>query len=105
MQTGMANQGLLAGSSLPSRFPNRDHHGLWGELHARRVAERGAGAGDALGPGGIQCAGRRQDGIGLPGAPLYGPLLYITYGASPQRGKEPVLLESKSPVGLAAQGA
>jgi hypothetical protein len=34
-----------------------------------------------------------------------GALLYLTYGASPQRGKEPVLLESKSPVGLAAEGA
>jgi hypothetical protein len=42
----------------------------------------------------------------VSGAPLYGrALLYITYGASPQRGKEPVLLESKSPLGLAAEGA
>jgi formate transporter len=41
----------------------------------------------------------------VSGALFTGALLYITYGASPQRGQEPVLLESKSPVGLAAEGA
>jgi formate/nitrite transporter FocA (FNT family) len=41
----------------------------------------------------------------VSGALFTGALLYITYGASPQRGKEPVVLESKSPVGLAAERA
>jgi hypothetical protein len=49
----------------------------------------------------------RQVTIGniVSGALFTGALLDITYGASSQRGKEPVLLESKSPVGLAAEGA
>jgi formate/nitrite transporter len=41
----------------------------------------------------------------ISGALFTGALLYLTYGASPQRGKEPVLLEPKAPVGLAAEGA
>jgi len=41
----------------------------------------------------------------VSGALFTGALLYFTYGASPQRSKEPVLLESKSPVGLAAERA
>jgi len=41
----------------------------------------------------------------VSGALFTGALLYITYGSSPQRGKAPVLVESKSPVGLAAEGA
>jgi len=41
----------------------------------------------------------------LSGALFTGTLLYFTYGTSPGRGKEPVLIESKSPVGLAAEGA
>jgi len=41
----------------------------------------------------------------VSGALFTGALLYITYGASPKRGKEPVVLEAKSPVGLAAEGA
>jgi len=41
----------------------------------------------------------------VSGALFTGALLYIIYGASPQRGKEPVLLEWKSPVGRAAEGA
>jgi formate/nitrite transporter len=41
----------------------------------------------------------------VSGALFTGALLYLTYGASPQHHKEPVLLESKSPVGLAAERA
>ncbi|MGA8440977.1 MAG: hypothetical protein WB762_18100 [Candidatus Sulfotelmatobacter sp.] len=43
----------------------------------------------------------------IRGGSLYitGAPLYLPYGASPQRGKEPVPLESKSAVGLAAEGA
>lgn len=41
----------------------------------------------------------------LSGALFTGTLLYFTYGTSPGRGKEAVLIESKSPVGLAAEGA
>jgi formate/nitrite transporter len=41
----------------------------------------------------------------VSGALFTGALLYLTYGASPPHGKEPVLLESKSAVGLAAEGA
>jgi formate/nitrite transporter len=41
----------------------------------------------------------------VSGALFTGALLYLTYGTSPQRGKEPVLLEPKAPVGLAAEGA
>jgi sulfite reductase beta subunit-like hemoprotein len=41
----------------------------------------------------------------VSGALFTGALLYLTYGTSPQRGKEPVLLEPKAPVGLAAERA
>jgi formate/nitrite transporter FocA (FNT family) len=41
----------------------------------------------------------------VSGALFTSALLYITYGASPPRSKEPVLLESKSPVGQATEGA
>jgi formate transporter len=41
----------------------------------------------------------------LSGALLTGGLLYLTYGPSPRRGKEPVLLEPKVPVSLAAERA
>jgi hypothetical protein len=80
LQTGMDNVRNISGCALSGLTLNElfdaslvvaeldtiqhNYHGLCGELHARRVAGRGAGAGDAPGPGGIQCAGRRQDGIG-----------------------------------------
>jgi formate transporter len=35
----------------------------------------------------------------VSGALFTGALLYFTYGPSAQRGKEPMLLESKSPAG------
>jgi len=38
----------------------------------------------------------------VSGALFTGALLYVTYGASEKPGKAPVLIESKSPVGLAA---
>jgi formate transporter len=41
----------------------------------------------------------------VPGALFTGALLYITYGPSEKRGKAPVLIESKSPVGLAPESA
>ena len=41
----------------------------------------------------------------LSGALFTGALLYITYGTAPRRAKEPVLIESKSPVSLAVEGA
>jgi formate transporter len=41
----------------------------------------------------------------VSGAVFTGALLYMTYGTSLQRGREPVLIESKSPAGLAAEGA
>jgi formate transporter len=41
----------------------------------------------------------------LSGALLTGAVLYITYGTSVQPAKEQVPIESKSPVGLAAEGA
>ena len=41
----------------------------------------------------------------VSGALFTSALLYITYGASPPPSKEPVLLEWKSPVGRAAEGA
>ncbi len=41
----------------------------------------------------------------VSGALFTGALLYLTYGASPHRGKEPVVLEAKAHVGLAAEGA
>ena len=41
----------------------------------------------------------------LSGALFTGALLYITYGSSPKHLREPVLIESKPLVGLAAEGA
>jgi formate/nitrite transporter FocA (FNT family) len=41
----------------------------------------------------------------VSGALFTGALLYLTYGACPPHDQEQVLLESKSPVGLAAEGA
>jgi hypothetical protein len=41
----------------------------------------------------------------VSGALFTSALLYITYGASPPPSEEPVLLESKSPVGQATEGA
>jgi formate/nitrite transporter FocA (FNT family) len=41
----------------------------------------------------------------VSGALFTGALLFITYRASPPRGKQAVLLESMTPVGLAAEGA
>jgi formate transporter len=41
----------------------------------------------------------------VSGALFTGALLYLTYGACPPHDKEPVVLGSKSPVGLAAEGA